>query len=166
MFYKNLKDVSKKRLSREQQSIHIVKAQNGEQDSIDILISSNYKLVIKIANKFKNNNLELEDLVQEGILGLFEAIIRFDLTKQNKFTTYANYWIVNKIGDYCRKNGSVVRYPTYLITDHKKINKYQKDFVNKFSRPPNDQTICKDLNFSPQKLQRIYSIGQAESLDA
>lgn len=166
MYYKTLEIPKHIRLSKDDMNNHIVNAKNGEQKSIDILINNNLKLVIKIANKFNLPNLELEDLVQEGVLGLLEAINRFDFSKNVKFTSFAGYWIINKIGEYCRKNGNATRIPNYLIADSKKIIKFKQDYHKKNDRWPESKEISKNLKFTTTKINRALELfGEVYSLN-
>jgi RNA polymerase sigma-32 factor len=82
-----------------------------EQDAtaIDELVRSHLRLVIAVANKFKNYGLPVTDLVQEGSVGLMEAAARFDPDRGFRFSTYAGWWIRSSMQDYVLRNWSIVR---------------------------------------------------------
>lgn len=78
-------------------------------DAIDKLVRSHLRLVIALANKFRNYGLPVVDLVQEGAVGLMEAAARFDPEKGFRFSTYASWWIRSSMQDYVLRNWSIVR---------------------------------------------------------
>jgi RNA polymerase primary sigma factor len=168
MFYKNLSNIPKRvKLTKDQQREVIVKAQAGDTDSINILINNNYKLILKIANRFAHPSLELEDLVQEGILSIHDTLSKYDVNRGIKFTTYYHYDIVSRISEYYRRNSGAVRLPNYLLNDSKKVKKFKFSYWKQYGKLPDSKDICSGLKFTPQKLRRIYSINAENiSLDA
>lgn len=77
--------------------------------ALDRLVASHKSLVLKYATRARSNSLSLADLVQEGLIGLLEAAHRFDLTKEVRFATYAQWWIKAAIQEYADRNMSSVR---------------------------------------------------------
>lgn len=96
----------------------------GDEDAKDLLIKYNVRLVINIAKKYKNCGIELEDLTQEGILGLIKAIEKFDYTRGFKFSTYATHWIKNFVLKAIYLKNKAIKAPSWLVEDLNKINKY------------------------------------------
>ena len=82
---------------------------NGNKKAMHIIIKSYSKLVIAFSMKFKNYGLPVNDLVQEGHIGLMQAIGKFDPSRDIRFSTYASWWIRSAIQDYVLKNWSIVR---------------------------------------------------------
>lgn len=82
---------------------------DGDEGAIDELVRSHLRLVISLANKFKNYGLPVVDLVQEGSVGLMEAAARFDPERGFRFSTYAGWWIRSSMQDYVLRNWSIVR---------------------------------------------------------
>jgi RNA polymerase sigma-32 factor len=80
-----------------------------DQRALDELITSHKPLVLKIASRYRNYGLPLSDLAQEGYVGLMEAAHRFDLEREVRFATYAQWWIKSAIQDFVLRNGSSVR---------------------------------------------------------
>ena len=167
MFYKSLDHMSKPiKYSKDEQNTLIQLAKTGDNRSIELLIKNNLRLVTKVANRYKNSQLELEDLVSEGKIGLLKAIEKFDCSRNLRFTTYASFWIRHYIGNYCKKNIGPVRQPLALINDSYKVNKYRQQYYQRHNRSPKTYEIVKNLNISPTKMQRIYGIyADNESLD-
>ena len=94
---------------------------NNNKKSLDDLIMSNKRLVMKEANTLikGNKNIDLEDLIQEGYLGLNIAVEKFDLNQDNNFVTYAMFWIRQRIKAFIVNNRSIIRLGT--TSDNRKI---------------------------------------------
>ena len=80
-----------------------------DEKALHELVSSYTRLVISIAAKFRNYGLPMGDLIQEGNIGLMEAAARFEPAMENRFSTYATWWIKAQIQDYVLRNWSIVR---------------------------------------------------------
>jgi len=85
---------------------------NRNEKSINKIVSSHLRLVISLANKFKNYGLPINELVQEGNVGLMQAVDKFDLNRDVRFSTYASWWIKASMQTYILKNWSIVRIGT------------------------------------------------------
>lgn len=98
------------------------KAKKGDREARNKIIEQNIGLAVSIAVRFisRYNNLELEDLIQEGLMGLITAVDRFDCTRGYKFSTYASYFIQQKIQRYIQKQTKLLHFPA---SAHKKINR-------------------------------------------
>lgn len=83
--------------------------QNNDEKALHELVRSYTRLVVAIASKFKNYGLLIGDLIQEGNIGLMEAAARFDPSLENRFSTYATWWVRAQIQDYVLRNWSIVR---------------------------------------------------------
>ena len=92
-----------------------------QQSSPETLVKCNLKLVVSIAKKFVGRGLDLEDLIQEGNTGLFEAANRYDPTKECKFSTYATHWILQAIKKAIADHGKEIRTPAYTNQIYNKI---------------------------------------------
>jgi len=162
-----------KHLSAEEQ-IALLKdwKQNENNHSLNKLISSNYRSVLKLAHKYykHNSQLDLDDLIQEGMLGLSKAVDKFDLSKNVNFLTYAHYWIDQKIRSYVMDNRCIVRLGT--TEDGRKIfgslAKAKKEAEKSCSTQEEKiDFITKQLNVKKENLLNMMSVlsGHDISLD-
>ena len=100
-------------LSKEDEVDFITKWQlHKNENAINKLVSSHLRLVISLANKFKNYGLPINELVQEGNIGLMQAVDKFDLSRDVRFSTYASWWIKASMQTFILKNWSIVRIGT------------------------------------------------------
>lgn len=104
-------------LSKEEELELILKAQFGDKTAIDKLIVSNLRFVITIAKKFITQGVELEDLIQEGNLGLITSIKKFDPKQNVKFLSYAIWWIKQSLFSYLNMNSRLIRLPVHIINE-------------------------------------------------
>ena len=106
-------------------------AQNGDMQALQDLIVKNRGLILKYANRYDkiyNHNLDIEDLEQEGTLGMMKAVEDFDLSKGTQFSTYAVYWIKQYIYSAVCDSGFTIRLPTHIFESLNKINTLDRKF--------------------------------------
>jgi len=123
-------------LSSEEEIEVVKKVKKGNSEALDKLLKANLRFVVTVAKKYQGNNLPLEDLINEGNLGLIKAAKKFDETKGFKFISYAVWWIrqsiMKAISDYSR----MIRLPMNVITDINKISRISAQFSREFEREP------------------------------
>lgn len=142
-------------------------AQKGDEEARELLITSNLRLVATIATNYsKFNSIPWEDFYQEGTLGLFNAIDKFDLKKGFRFSTYSTYWIRN----YCQKllkRQGVVRLPDKARELYNNWVRLSTDYMKEFGVEPSVAEIAGILEVSEERLRIVINAGQsAVSLDA
>ncbi len=133
---------------------------NGDKDAIDKMILSNLRLVVKIAQKYSESGVPLQDLIQEGTIGLQTAVQRFDPSLGYQFSTYAAFWIKQRITKMIMNSSKIVRLPVNVMNDLAKLNKAKQNFIKQNHRNPNFNELSKMTDLSPDKLRDVLNIVQ------
>lgn len=145
-------------LSKEEERELAIKIKNGDSYAKKVFIESNLKLVVSVARRYLGRGLSFLDLIQEGNIGLMIAVEKYDITKECKFSTYANYWIKQTITMAINNKGRNIRIPVYM---NKKIRDYQKiitDLEAKLNRQPTLNEIIKGSNLSISEITELHKI--------
>ena len=110
-----LRSIPKRKcLTQDQEAALSERIKNGDNDARNELIQENLALVVCIAKKYMNRGLSMEDLIQEGNIGLITAVDKFDGTKGFKFSTHASWWIKQRIGRGIQNTGHIIYVPSYM----------------------------------------------------
>jgi RNA polymerase primary sigma factor len=150
----------KKMLNRYQQTLLDLQQAKNE------LTQANLRLVVSIAKRYANRGLSFLDLIQEGNLGLIQAMVKFDYTKGFKFSTYASWWIRAAILRAFAEKSRTIRIPNYLFEIKGKLMKSFKDLVKKLGREPTPQELSKDSGIPLHDVEKILNlIEEPISLD-
>ena len=143
------------------------KIKKGNKKARDKMISSNLRLVVKIARDYMNFGLPLMDLVSEGNIGLIKAVERFDPYKGGKLSTYAAWWIKQSIKRALANHSKTIRIPVHLVDRISKMRKIIQELTDTFGRPPADDEVAHAMGIPTNKVSHLKSISvNPSSLDA
>lgn len=121
------------------------------------MICGNLRLVLSIAKRFRGRGLSFEDLVQEGNLGLIKAVVRYDHTKGNRFSTYATWWVRQSIIRGIYDKSRTIRLPVHCIEQRNRFCKVFNELVIEYGRDPSLCEIAERINLDVEKLQAILT---------
>lgn len=156
LYVKDLKEISRPKLSLEEERNLFERVKLNDIEARNKLVEANLFLVILIAKKYMSATIPFADLVQEGNLGLIEAISHYDYNRNVKFSTYAGYWIESKIRRAMIDKGAIIRIPssrTYEVA--KKIESYTDAFYGRVHREPTEGELAILLGVSIKVLNSI-----------
>jgi RNA polymerase primary sigma factor len=139
----------------------------GDDGALDYLQQANLRLVVSIAKRYVGHGLPIDDLIQEGCIGLHTAARRFDPSRGLKFSTYATWWIRQAVARAVLDSGRVVRLPVHLGESLAKVRRAREALGQELGRTPTNSEVAGRLGWPVSKLRRMLAASYAaESLDA
>ena len=158
-----LREIGRYPLLKQEEEVDLAKKiLKGDESAKQKLIQSNLRLVVSIAKKYigRSPNLTLLDLIQEGNIGLFRAVEKFDYKKGFKFSTYATWWIRQAITRALADQARTIRIPVHMVET---INQYQqvvRRLVQDLGREPLPEEIAAEMSLDVEKIRHIQKISQ------
>ena len=159
-----LKEISKiPLLSFEEEKILAQRIAIGDQEAVDELVRHNLRLVVSVAKKYSGCGLSLLDLIQEGNVGLIEAARKYDLNRGFRFSTYATWWIRQKIGRALSDQSRSIRIPAHIAELVSKIKRVTGPMIQQLGRTPTEKELADTLGVELDKVKVALDMSQAVS---
>lgn len=165
---KYLQDIGKVDLLTPEQEIELAKRiKKGDQQALETLTKANLRFVVSVAKQFQNQGLSLNDLINEGNLGLIKAAKRFDETRGFKFISYAVWWIRQSIMQAIAEQSRMVRLPLNRIGTLNKLGKAYSKLEQEYERKPNPSELAAELDMDADEVSNTLQLyGRHVSVDA
>ena len=129
--------------------------EDGDSEARDRMVRANLRLVVNIARSYTGKGLSLQDLIEEGNLGLLRAVEGFDPTMNTRFSTYASYWIKQSIKRALVNTAKTIRIPAYMVELLAKWRRANAKLQDELGRPPTHEEIARSLDLPKKKLAII-----------
>jgi RNA polymerase primary sigma factor len=140
--------------------------ERGDLEAKERLINSNLRLVVANARRYMRQDLNLLDLIQEGILGLIRATEKFDYRRGYKFSTYATFWIRQAIQRALENRERTIRIPNQVAQRERKVLRAERELATKLGRDPTTEEVAKEAKLKPAEVEEIRDLSRVvTSLD-
>jgi len=165
---KYLQEIGKEDLLTPEEEVHLARRiRAGDQAALEKLTRANLRFVVSVAKQYQNNSLSLNDLINEGNLGLVKAAQKFDETRGFKFISYAVWWIRQSIIQALAEHSRMVRLPLNKVGSLTKINKIFSELEQKYQREPTPEEVAMVMGITVEEVEATLGISARHvSMDA
>lgn len=169
-------DNSMKLYFKEMSAINLISAEkelelaeriaHGDIEARNELVSANLRLVVSLAKRYQGCGMSLQDLIQEGNIGLMKAAEKFDASKGFRFSTYAAWWINQTIGRALADQSKAIRIPVHMTENINKLRRLSRDLTVTLGHEPTDEDLAKAMKVSVDDIKTYKSyMTDVTSLD-
>lgn len=156
-----LREIGKVPLLTAEDEVSLAKRkEKGDVEAKRRLIEANLRLVVSIAKKFTGKSLSLLDLIQEGNIGMFRAVEKFDYRKGYKFSTYATWWIRQAITRALADQSRTIRIPVHMVETINRFQQVERQLIQDLGREPLPEEIAAEMGEPVEKIHHIIKISQ------
>ena len=158
-----LREIGKVDLLTQDEEVSLAKAiEKGDQMARQKLTEANLRLVVSIAKKYvgRSHSLSFLDLIQEGNIGLFRAVEKFDYRRGYKFSTYATWWIRQAVTRAIADQSRTIRIPVHMVETINKYIQVVRALVQELGREPLPEEIAVEMNMDVKKVRHIIKVSQ------
>ncbi len=161
-------DISKIELLSSEEEISLARRiKDGDQEALNKLVEANLRFVVSVAKQYQNQGIILDDLINEGNIGLIKAAKKFDETRGFKFISYAVWWIRQSILQCLAENARIVRVPSNQLISLNKINKACLELEQELGRGPTAQELSSYIDEKENKIKNLLKLNNKHvSMDA
>lgn len=165
---KYLQDIGKVDLISAEEEVRLAQLiHQGDQEALEKLVNANLRFVVSVAKQYQNQGLTLNDLINEGNLGLVKAAQKFDETRGFKFISYAVWWIRQSIMQALAENSRLVRLPLNKVGSLSKIKKALAKLEQEYGREPSAEELAEYLELDVKEIETsLKLVSRHTSLDA
>ena len=156
-----LREIGRVPLLKSEEEVSLAKRkERNDLEAKKKLIEANLRLVVSIAKKFTGRSLSLLDLIQEGNIGLFRAVEKFDYRKGYKFSTYATWWIRQAITRALADQSRTIRIPVHMVETINRYQQVERRLIQDLGREPLPEEIAAEMGEELDKIHHIRKISQ------
>lgn len=156
-----LREIGKIPLLTPEEEVALAKRkERDDKEAEQRLIEANLRLVVSIAKKFVGKSLSLLDLIQEGNIGLFRAVKKFEYRKGYKFSTYATWWIRQAITRAIADQSRTIRIPVHMVETINRFQTVERQLIQDLGREPLPEEIAAEMSEPVEKINYIIKIAQ------